>query len=72
MFQFFKRKILKMLLISQVRAIEEAGLKIGFNLKLSLSPRHLQSSGVRCFLLVPKSHACMLGFKLNWLPPIIE
>ena len=61
-----------MLLISQVRAIEEAGLKIGFNLKLSLNPRHLQSSCAGCFLLVPKSHACMLGFKLNWLPPIIE
>ena len=57
-----------MLLISQVRAIEEAGLKIGFNLKLSLSPRHLESSCSGCFLLVPKSHACVFGLKLNWFP----
>ena len=59
-----------MLLISQVRAIEEAGLKKGFNLKLSPSPRHLQSSCAGCFLLVPKSHAYMFWFKLNWFPPL--
>ena len=30
----------------------------------------LYSTG--CFLLVPKSHFCVLWFKLNWFPPIVD
>ena len=33
---------------------------------------HYPKRIIICFLLVPKSHFCILRLKPNWLPPIVD